>query len=118
MSFTIACPDCRATLKANKAPRSDKLMQCLKCGHRFTMSDSIAATSSTDIIASIPLLLPKMGVAPRMPRVLLGAVAVMILAVAGFFGAYFAALPVRAPLSSKASAVAEVKEPLPEPKAE
>jgi tetratricopeptide (TPR) repeat protein len=118
MSYRITCPDCRATLKANKSPRSDKLMQCLKCGHRFTLSDSWAASSSTSIVAAKSLPIVR-ATSKTSPRVLLGAVAVMFLAAAGLFGAYFASLPVQNSRPSKSTAiVAEKATTPPEPVAE
>lgn len=47
MSISITCPKCRATLKANKAPRPDKILQCLKCSHRFTSDESADESTAT-----------------------------------------------------------------------
>jgi tetratricopeptide (TPR) repeat protein len=112
MSITITCPDCRATLKANKTPRSDKLMQCLKCGHRFTLTDSLAKSSA---IIAAPLLVPR-SPATRGRRTAVVGVAVLFLAVVGVAGAYFASRP--SPTPEKSLAIAEVKVPTPEPRVE
>ncbi len=115
MSFTITCPDCRATLKANKAPRADKLIQCLKCSHRFTLADSTSITADPPPAVIFP---PARSIS--MPRVLLTVVALMVLAVAGFFGANYASRPDRASETPKSAEIANVekKDPLPEPKPE
>ena len=113
MSVAITCPDCRAKLKANKTPRSNKLMQCLKCGCHFTLSDSLAATSATAIAATKVRSLPKSRANLRRPHVLVGIAAVLMLVVAGFSGVYFAAQPVDTPATPKDPAVAAIQVSLP-----
>ncbi len=112
MSFTITCPDCRATLKANKVPRPDKLMQCLKCGQRFTLADSVSAATAPPTV----LLPPSRS--PMRPRLWIAVAAIVVVAAVGFGGVFVASRRVVDLPAVADFAKVETKEPQPEPKPE
>lgn len=104
MSVAITCPNCRIALKANKTPRPDRLMQCLKCSCRFTMADVLDASA----VAHSPA-----GANSRRPRVLFGSAMVAVLAVTGLFGSYLFSRPIDIPANPKAQTVAAIQVSLP-----
>lgn len=83
MSTTITCPKCWTVLKANKTPPPDKLMQCLRCHHRFTLQDMTVATAVT-APGTAPLPVAPPPHAPSKLHLVVGAAALLVaLAIGG-----------------------------------
>lgn len=86
MSIAILCPKCRASLKANKRPRSDKLLQCLKCQHRFFLSES-ADHAASRFASNEPRSLRVADELLRKPLVLAGMLVAGVVIVGGIAAA-------------------------------
>lgn len=114
MSIKITCPDCRAALKVNKAPRSGKLMRCLRCRHHFTMSQASAAVAPCSLTVAISPTPVRPPTPLGISRVWTGFAVAVALVFVGAFGVFFATRPVDSPQPAKAPSVAAITVSLPE----
>jgi tetratricopeptide (TPR) repeat protein len=76
MAYCITCPACGATLKAKRPPRNDKKLTCVKCAAAFTLNDLRPAEPAPKREPANPR--NSFSDAALMPRVLLGAFALIV----------------------------------------